>query len=98
MHTWNLHVNGGLAELWNVESSRNFTARVRERWRGEINLATIDWFWDEYTTAAPRVKGYLHYRPTLPLWVKEAEERSIDDANEQINDWIRMRRERCEQP
>ena len=81
-HTWNLHNNFGGGERWTVTDRDTFIRELRNRLRGEVRLETIDWFWDAYTTAVPRARSYLHYRPTQTQLMKDAETSGYD-----LNEW-----------
>jgi hypothetical protein len=60
------------------EDMEGFETELHQRLQGEVNLATIDWIWDEIirlTSIGQRYSDY--YRPTLPRKLKEFEEENM---------------------
>ena len=63
--TWNLHVNyGGVPGYLPTDHLDRIADELNHRIDRGADLSTIDWIWDEYIRAYPRVRAYNHYRPT----------------------------------
>jgi hypothetical protein len=55
-----------------------FLAELRERVRGPVDLATIDWIWDEIIRLTPGGQRYSdNWRPTSPERLQEFEEGNL---------------------
>ena len=71
------HTNTLIANWWipRAEMDR-FLAELRERLRGPVELATIDWIWDEFERLAPdHGPTYSrNHRPTSPEKLREFDE------------------------
>ena len=71
--TWQLHTNWGPA--FREPAASRFLADFDRRLDGEVDLATIDWVWDQYDRGTPGGGRYSdRYRPTTPEKLKEAAE------------------------
>jgi len=74
---WTLELHANCASDFtqiSLEDKEKFARELEIRLNGEIDLATIDWIWDEYSRFARTGQTYSDkYRPTLPERLKEAE-------------------------
>jgi hypothetical protein len=65
--TWIMHGNFGCTHLSVPTEDLNRIADDLNRRIDEgADLDTIDWIWDEYLLAYPRIAVYEHWRPTGP--------------------------------
>jgi hypothetical protein len=74
--TMNLHGNCGASETWITDRarSRRFVEALEERLQKPLDLATIDWVWDEYAAfTSPGQKYSDKYRPTRSPDLKDAQ-------------------------
>ena len=64
--TINLHGNWGASHTWvDREQMWPFLEELERRLQGPVNVATIDWIWDEYARFTKGGREYgEHYRPT----------------------------------
>ena len=65
--TWNLHCACGThPSLLPTAELTRLVAELQAKIDAGPNLATIDWFWDEYIRLASGAHNYSHFRPTSP--------------------------------
>jgi hypothetical protein len=51
-----------------------FEHELHQRVQGPVDLATIDWIWDEVVRLTPNGQSYSDdWRPTTPFWLAEYE-------------------------
>lgn len=63
--TINLHSNSLLPFQADVPTMRAFEMRLSKKLEGNVNLATIDWIWDEYARICPGGAEYQKYRAIM---------------------------------
>ena len=77
--TWQLHTNyGGIGDS-REDARGRFLGQLDEKLKGDVDLSTIDWFWDNYPARAGAASYSDDYRPTTPDRLREA---SLDRLNE----------------
>jgi hypothetical protein len=69
--TWNLHVNFGAYDYFDPKRRDEFLAEFGRRLARPIDLATIDWIWDQYVEHAHARHYSESYRPTDPVHLRQ---------------------------
>ena len=63
--TRNLHGNSLLPFQADGPTIRRFELRLAKKLRGNVNLETIHWIWDEYAAICPGGKNYQRFRSQM---------------------------------
>lgn len=80
---WTLNGHGDIlcAERYGIPRAEmvRFEAELRRRLQGPVDLATIDWIWDEFERLAPHNASIYSpkWRPTSPEKLREFEEGNV---------------------
>lgn len=78
---WTLNAHGNcitIARNMPQADRDQFLAELQERLRGPVDLATIDWIWDELVRLTSGGRSYSdNWRPTAPERLREFEEGNI---------------------
>jgi hypothetical protein len=96
--TWQLHTNHGGYEYFKRRERERFLRNLDRRLAGKVDVATIDWIWDEYVKNAGAGYYSERFRPTDPTTIRgyfTGQEGSYD-----LNGWVaklKVLRERDEQ-
>ena len=64
--TWQLHSNYGSFSFIPTDELERIQRELDRRIDRGADLATINWFWDQYIQAYPPAARYDHWRPTAP--------------------------------
>jgi hypothetical protein len=74
---WTLNAHGNCLTFHRgipADEMAGFEAELKRRLSGTVNLATIDWIWDEIVRLTPNGRRYSdNWRPTTPERLKEFE-------------------------
>ncbi len=71
--TWQLHANYGPYWNWDRNERQRFIEELEQRVNGPVDMATIDWIWDQYVELTDGGKNYDDNRPTLPESLAEVD-------------------------
>jgi len=63
--TRNLHGNSLLLHEASRADIFRFSRELEQRLRDDVDMATIDWIWDEYARLCPHGKKYQRFRPFM---------------------------------
>ena len=93
--TWNLHDNWGPDSYFDARSRETFLAEFDKKLKGQVDLSTIDWIWDQYALHTKGGRSWSdHYRPTTADRLKEATADQYGENN--FDGWIeRLKRRRA---
>jgi hypothetical protein len=85
--TWNLHANYGPPSFFDATARDQFLSEFDRRLASEVDLATIDWIWDQYSLHSTGGRNYSkNYRPTTAERLREAAENRFDEFD--LGRWI----------
>jgi hypothetical protein len=87
--TWNLHGNWGYPAFFDRHELQRFANELDQRVDGRVELATIDWIWDQY---ANHTRGGQRYadgcRQAIEDTLKEVDSNSW--PGDPLEEWIEM--------
>ena len=85
--TWQLHGNYGPYWHWDQDERQGFIEELEQRVNGPVDMATIDWIWNQYVEHADGGENYEGYRPTRPESLAEVDSYG-PAACDPLEDWI----------
>lgn len=91
--TWNLHASYGLLDCFDAHEKAMFLDQFDHKLRGNVDLATVDWIWDQYASGSVGAAMYSdRYRPTTPDRLENAARYSYQESR--LDFWIERLNER----
>ncbi len=88
--TWQLHTNYGPYSYWDRDERQRFIEELEQRVNGHVDMATIDWIWDQYVESTTGGRDYDGYRPTVPERLEEVDSHPYPSKVDPLREWIQM--------